>query len=147
MKVAGAHDVHMLCATQPRHLGFNAWVGGNLGTPLSKLALQHLSSTSRAASTSQDSTGMTPCDVAVVEVSSYQLQLGDGFRADAGVVMNLTPDHLERHGSMQAYAAAKANAFACMSSAGLALIPAGELHPLPPSRASAHAIHPTTLLL
>jgi UDP-N-acetylmuramoylalanine--D-glutamate ligase len=37
-------------------------------------------------------------DVAVVEVSSYQMQLSPTFCPDAAVVINLTPDHLERHG-------------------------------------------------
>jgi UDP-N-acetylmuramoylalanine--D-glutamate ligase len=37
-------------------------------------------------------------DAAVVEVSSYQMQLSGTFCPDAAVVINLTPDHLERHG-------------------------------------------------
>ena len=48
----------------------------------------------------------------VVELSSFQLELTDQFRPDIGVFLNLTPDHLDRHKTMEAYAAAKARIFA-----------------------------------
>jgi UDP-N-acetylmuramoylalanine--D-glutamate ligase len=60
--------------------------GGNLGTPLSTAALQCLRH------------GADRYHAAVVEVSSYQMQLPGAFCPDAAVVINLTPDHLERHG-------------------------------------------------
>ncbi|MCH7878161.1 MAG: UDP-N-acetylmuramoyl-L-alanine--D-glutamate ligase [candidate division Zixibacteria bacterium] len=41
--------------------------------------------------------------VAVVEVSSYQLEFVDQFRPDVALITNVTPDHLERHGSMKQY--------------------------------------------
>jgi len=63
--------------------------------------------------------------VAVVEVSSYQLEVPGRFRADAAVLLNLTPDHLERHGSMEAYAEAKCSVFKHMKGDGTAIIPAG----------------------
>ena len=47
----------------------------------------------------------------VVEVSSFQLETIDRFRADVAVVTNVTPDHLDRHGTLAAYAAAKARVF------------------------------------
>jgi UDP-N-acetylmuramoylalanine--D-glutamate ligase len=47
----------------------------------------------------------------VVETSSFQLEAIDRFRADVAVVTNVTPDHLDRHGSLAAYAAAKARVF------------------------------------
>ncbi len=50
--------------------------------------------------------------VAVVELSSFQLELTDKFRPDIAVFLNLTPDHLDRHGTLDAYAAAKARIFA-----------------------------------
>ena len=49
--------------------------------------------------------------VSVVELSSFQLEMIDKFRPDIGVFLNLTPDHLDRHKTMQAYAAAKARIF------------------------------------
>ena len=48
----------------------------------------------------------------VVELSSFQLELTDKFRPDIGVFLNLTPDHLDRHKTMEAYTAAKLRIFA-----------------------------------
>ncbi len=47
----------------------------------------------------------------VVELSSFQLELIDTFRPNIGVFLNLTPDHLDRHHTMEAYGAAKARLF------------------------------------
>jgi len=69
-------------------------VGGNIGTPL--LAL---------VETSTDST------VTVAEVSSFQLETVEAFRPEIGVLLNLTPDHLDRHASFEEYAAAKMRMF------------------------------------
>ena len=43
----------------------------------------------------------------VVEVSSYQIDLAPGINADIAILLNLSPDHLDRHGSMENYAAIK----------------------------------------
>jgi UDP-N-acetylmuramoylalanine--D-glutamate ligase len=72
-----------------------AFVGGNLGTPLSELALAG-----------------GGADVAVVELSSFQLEGIDRLRPRVAAVLNVTPDHLDRHGTVDAYAAAKARLFA-----------------------------------
>jgi UDP-N-acetylmuramoylalanine--D-glutamate ligase len=69
-------------------------VGGNIGTPL--LA---------RVEASNDST------VTVAEVSSFQLELIEAFRPDVGVLLNLTPDHIDRHGSFEQYARAKQRLF------------------------------------
>jgi UDP-N-acetylmuramoylalanine--D-glutamate ligase len=50
-------------------------------------------------------------DALVVEVSSFQLEKVDRFRPDVGIWLNLTPDHLDRHGSLEAYARAKSRLF------------------------------------
>jgi len=68
-------------------------VGGNLGTPV--LALEALAS---------DGTY-------VLEMSSFQLDLTTRLSFDIAVLLNITPDHLDRHGSMEAYIAAKRNVF------------------------------------
>jgi UDP-N-acetylmuramoylalanine--D-glutamate ligase len=47
----------------------------------------------------------------VVELSSFQLELIETFRPNIGVFLNLTPDHLDRHHTVQAYGAAKARLF------------------------------------
>ena len=54
---------------------------------------------------------MSANDIVVAEMSSFQLESVDSFCPKVAVVMNLTPDHLDRHKTMEAYAAAKANIF------------------------------------
>lgn len=49
-----------------------------------------------------------PLDVAVLEVSSFQLEAVEDFRPAVAVILNVTPDHLDRHGSFEAYVEAKA---------------------------------------
>jgi UDP-N-acetylmuramoylalanine--D-glutamate ligase len=68
------------------------WVGGNIGAPL----LERV-----------DEIG--PEDLVVLELSSFQLEHLDAIRRspNVAVVMNLTPNHLDRHGTMENYAAAK----------------------------------------
>ena len=48
----------------------------------------------------------------VLELSSYQIDLMPSLKPDAGILMNLTPDHLDRHGSMEHYAEVKGRMFA-----------------------------------
>ncbi|MBZ5660776.1 MAG: UDP-N-acetylmuramoyl-L-alanine--D-glutamate ligase [Acidobacteriia bacterium] len=74
--------------------GMPVQVAGNIGTPL----------ISRVDVSSD--TGFT-----VVEASSFQLESISAFRPDVAVLLNLTPDHLDRHGSFDAYARAKARLF------------------------------------
>lgn len=68
-------------------------VGGNLGTAVLTLA-------------PQDATGTY-----VLELSSYQLDLIDQLRFDVAVLLNVTPDHLDRHGDMDGYVKAKERIF------------------------------------
>jgi len=51
------------------------------------------------------------CRVFVLELSSYQLETTSSLKASSAVVLNLTPDHLARHGTMQNYGRAKARVF------------------------------------
>jgi UDP-N-acetylmuramoylalanine--D-glutamate ligase len=67
----------------------NVWLGGNIGRPLL-----------------DDLTAIDPQDVVVMELSSFQLELMTTSPAIAAL-LNLTPDHLDRHGSMEAYVDAK----------------------------------------
>ena len=73
-----------------RSLGYSVAMGGNIGTPILQLPPP-----------SADR-------VHVVECSSFQIDLAPSLRATAGILMNLTPDHLDRHGTMANYAAIKA---------------------------------------
>jgi len=74
--------------------GFPALVGGNIGTPAISLA-------ERA----------TPETVIVLEISSFQLETIQTFRPKISVVLNVTPDHLDRHRTFEAYVDAKARIF------------------------------------
>ncbi len=73
-----------------RCFGYDVAMGGNIGTPILQLP--------------------PPAHdrVHVVECSSYQIDLAPSLAPTAGVLMNLTPDHLDRHGTMENYAAVKA---------------------------------------
>lgn len=73
-----------------RKAGFHTLVAGNIGLPLVDQV---------------ESYG--PGDVIVAEVSSFQLETVSNFRPRVGVILNLTPDHLDRHGDMAGYVAAK----------------------------------------
>lgn len=53
-----------------------------------------------------------PGRIFVLELSSFQIDLMPGLKPEAGVLMNVTPDHLDRHGTMENYAAVKARMFA-----------------------------------
>ena len=80
-------------------------VGGNIGTPVILLV--------------DDSTDET---VNVIEVSSFQLETIETFHPHIAVVLNITPDHLDRHGSMEAYTAAKARIFENQTSSDYAVL-------------------------
>ncbi|GJP34725.1 hypothetical protein CLOM_g19133 [Closterium sp. NIES-68] len=101
-------------------IGIHTFVGGNLGTPLSLAALDFVTSQHGRAGSSK------PIQAAVVEVSSYQMELPGRFRPKAAVILNLTPDHLERHGSMASYGAAKCRLFARMEEPDIAVIPSDD---------------------
>jgi len=91
--------LHHLCTTA----GLPAVMGGNIGLPI--LAQEPLPAGG----------------VWVLELSSYQLDITHSLACDVAICTNLTPDHLERHGSMAAYAAAKARLFS-MQTGGTAII-------------------------
>jgi UDP-N-acetylmuramoylalanine--D-glutamate ligase len=63
-----------------------------------------------------------PLDVAVLEVSSFQLETVDAFRPRVAVLLNLTPDHLDRHGSTERYLAAKARIFENQGAEDVAIV-------------------------
>jgi UDP-N-acetylmuramoylalanine--D-glutamate ligase len=74
--------------------GFSTLVGGNIGTPAISLA-------ERAQ----------PETIIVLEVSSFQLETIQTFRPKVAVVLNVTPDHLDRHRTLDVYVNAKARIF------------------------------------
>ena len=64
----------------------------------------------------------TPDAVYVIEVSSYQLDLTTTFAPDVAILTNISPDHLDRHGGMDGYVAAKARIFQAQGPDAVALI-------------------------
>jgi UDP-N-acetylmuramoylalanine--D-glutamate ligase len=88
--------------------GRAARLGGNIGLPI--LGQEPLQPNAAGAG------------VYVLELSSYQLDLTFSLDCDVGVLLNITPDHLDRHGSMAAYAGAKARLFAMQSPGRVAIV-------------------------
>jgi UDP-N-acetylmuramoylalanine--D-glutamate ligase len=89
--------------------GLTVQVGGNIGTALISLV----------ASSRED--GFT-----VVELSSFQLEAVEQLHLFAAVLINITPDHLDRYDSMEEYAAAKANIFRNQTRADVAVLNADD---------------------
>jgi UDP-N-acetylmuramoylalanine--D-glutamate ligase len=89
--------------------GFDATAGGNLGVALSSLVDRS-----------------TPESIHVVEVSSFQLETIDTFHPWISVFVNLSPDHLDRHGSFDEYRSAKAGVFRNQTQADWAVINADD---------------------
>jgi UDP-N-acetylmuramoylalanine--D-glutamate ligase len=75
--------------------GVPTLVGGNIGLPVIDLVAKS-----------------NPETVSVLEVSSFQLETVEEFHPWIAVVLNITPDHLDRHGSFESYVAAKERIFA-----------------------------------
>ena len=84
-------------------------VGGNIGVPLLSLV-----------DSSSDAT------VTVAEISSFQLENVEEFRPEVGVLLNLTPDHLDRHASFEEYAGAKMRMFENQSERDAAILNADD---------------------
>jgi UDP-N-acetylmuramoylalanine--D-glutamate ligase len=89
--------------------GLPVQVAGNIGTPLiSRVDVS--------------------CDAGftVVEASSFQLESISAFRPDIAVLLNITPDHLDRHGSLEAYGRAKARIFENQTERDIAILNADD---------------------
>jgi UDP-N-acetylmuramoylalanine--D-glutamate ligase len=89
--------------------GFSTILAGNIGTPL----------ISRVDQTSDDT-------ITVVELSSFQLELIETFRPNISVFLNLTPDHLDRHHTLEEYGRAKARIFENQTKADSAVLNADD---------------------
>jgi UDP-N-acetylmuramoylalanine--D-glutamate ligase len=92
-----------------RAAGIPGGTGGNLGTPLSDLLAED-----------------GPAAVHAVELSSFQLEAAETLRASVAVILNLSPDHLDRHESYDAYAAAKARILATQEPGDAAVLNADD---------------------
>lgn len=82
----------------------NVWTGGNIGNPLLTIAGK-----------------VRPEDVVILELSSFQLELTT-VSPQIAAVLNITPNHLDRHGTMEAYTAAKKRILQFQDSAATAIL-------------------------
>lgn len=94
-----------LAAAMLRAAGRTVFLGGNIGTPLSEYILDG-----------------KPCEVVVLEVSSFQLQTCSTFRPDSAVILNITPNHLDFHKDMAEYVDAKFRLLARQTEKDLAVL-------------------------
>ena len=99
----GKSTVVRLIETLARGAGLRARAAGNLGLPALELVGE-------------------PLDLAILEVSSFQLESVDTFRPRIGLLLNVTPDHLDRHGDLAGYLAAKARLFARQGAGDVAIV-------------------------
>jgi UDP-N-acetylmuramoylalanine--D-glutamate ligase len=88
--------------------GVPCQVGGNIGLPLSGMVASSL-----------------PGQWNVLELSSFQLEAAKTFHVQIGLALNVTDNHLDRHGTMENYAAAKAKLFAHQTPDDIAVLNAG----------------------
>ena len=92
-----------------REAGTSCTVVGNVGTPLSALA-----------------GGTGNRGTLVVEASSFQLEDAEKFAPDVALLLNISPDHLDRHGTMASYRSAKLKIFECQGEGSIAVVPEAE---------------------
>lgn len=90
----GKSTVTTLLGEMARAAAWDVAVGGNLGTP------------------ALDLLGAKPHDLVVLELSSFQLETVESLAPQAAVVLNVSPDHLDRYASLEAYAQAKGRIYA-----------------------------------
>ena len=100
----GKSTTTALIAHLLKSAGRDAQMGGNIGVPV--LALE----------------SFAPNRVYVLEVSSYQIDLSPSLHATVGILTNVTEDHLDRHGTMENYAAIKERLPAGVEEGGTAVI-------------------------
>jgi UDP-N-acetylmuramoylalanine--D-glutamate ligase len=91
-----------------RTAGAPAVVAGNVGTPIASLA-----------------GSIDPAATVICEASSFQLEDTAAFAPEAAVLLNVVEDHLDRHGTLAAYRAAKLEVFARQPAGALAVLPSG----------------------
>ena len=101
----GKTTVTTLIGEMFKNAGKRVFVGGNIGTPLYEYLLYP-----------------GDYDVVVAEVSSFQLERAGEFSPDVGLLLNISPDHLNRHGSMEKYVQAKMQLFQHQRPGSVAII-------------------------
>jgi UDP-N-acetylmuramoylalanine--D-glutamate ligase len=118
----GKSTVTTLIGEMCKATGRPTFVGGNLGTPLVDVV----------GTEAAEADGYL-----VVELSSFQLERVQRFRAQVGLLLNVTDDHLDRYPDFAGYAAAKGRLFATQTRSDFALAPDGDELCISMARASA----------
>ena len=103
----GKSTTTTLCGAILVSNGRPTFVGGNLGLPFAE-----------AVGTPAAESGGS----CVLEVSSFQLETVESFRPQVAVLLNISPDHLDRHPTLDAYVATKARIFAAQTPADFAVV-------------------------
>jgi UDP-N-acetylmuramoylalanine--D-glutamate ligase len=104
----GKSTTTALVAHLVKSAGMDAQLGGNIGTAI--LSLQ------------PPAANVKPLRVHVIECSSYQIDLAPSLDPSVGILINLSEDHLDRHGTMEHYAAVKERLVAGVPSQGTAIV-------------------------
>lgn len=100
----GKSTTTALIAHLVREAGFDTQMGGNIGTAILSLEPPR--------------TGR----VHVIEMSSYQIDLTPSLDPSVGILLNVTPDHIDRHGTLEHYAAVKERLVAGVQASGTAIV-------------------------
>lgn len=122
----GKSTVTDLCAHILAQPGREVFAGGNLGIPLSEQVVRVAKGEA------------SPPDILVLECSSYQLETMQGVQAQVAMLLNVSPDHLDRYRDIEHYAKTKASIFDALGSDGLALLDAQD--PRTPALSPARAV-------
>jgi UDP-N-acetylmuramoylalanine--D-glutamate ligase len=122
----GKSTVTTLVGEMAKATGQPTFMGGNLGDALSNAAFTPAAS---------------PEGFVVAELSSFQLEELESLRCHVAVLLNVTDDHLDRHGTFADYAAAKGRIFHPQTKADHALVPDGDEICLALARAGAGRVH------
>lgn len=101
----GKSTLVKLCAETLQQAGLKAFAAGNYGPPVSQVVLDH-----------------PEADGLVIEVSSFQLETVRDFHPDVAVLLNVFPNHLDRHHDLRDYAGIKARLFARMTGSDRAIV-------------------------
>jgi UDP-N-acetylmuramoylalanine--D-glutamate ligase len=107
-----------------KEAGLPTLVGGNIGVPVVSLIEES-----------------TPDTWSVLEVSSFQLESTEQFRPSIAVILNITPDHLDRHGSFENYARAKERIFAAQDKTDCVVLNADNARAADAAKRSAASVH------
>jgi UDP-N-acetylmuramoylalanine--D-glutamate ligase len=107
----GKSTLVKLCGESLTAAGMRVDMAGNYGTPLSAFAMKSGN-----------------YDWGVAEVSSFQLETARAFKPRVGVLLNVNPNHLNRHGEMATYAKIKNRLFACMGQDDTGVVPDAKLN-------------------